>query len=195
MMQACGALATISKRPKPNIPVPAVPTPPDDADELFGKMISRLVKEIHNQMNKEIAKIECQQILLRYRFQTSQHSATQPQQYNQVQNNFSPPAPLSTQPQQYSQLQSNCTSPSPSTTPVHSKRYAHQTYSYPTRQPSNDNFCYNTPLSSPLYQYQVDGAYRNDFTPSTRYANQTPQEAAGDQSSEHFVNITDNVDA
>ena len=55
-------------------PVPASqPAREGDEDELFGKIMARLVKGISNDMVKEQVKLECQQLLFRYRFQHIQH--------------------------------------------------------------------------------------------------------------------------
>ena len=60
IMQASDVLASISKRPKP-----AVPEPREGSDVLFGKTMTRLIKEIQNLICKEMAKIECHQLLFR----------------------------------------------------------------------------------------------------------------------------------
>ena len=76
----------------------------EDKDLLFGKTMAAMVKEIPDGMQKEMAKLECQQILIRYRFnpqpqpehplpQPSQYSQSQPNQYPRQPYQYSPPQP------------------------------------------------------------------------------------------------------
>ena len=59
-------------------PVPASqPAREEDEDDLFGKTMARFVKGISNEMAKEQAKLECQQLLFRYRFQHIQQHQNQ----------------------------------------------------------------------------------------------------------------------
>lgn len=73
LMQVSGALAAISKRPPPTqiIHTPSHPPPPppreDDSDALFGKTMALMAKQIKDEMAKDMAKIECQQVMLRFR--------------------------------------------------------------------------------------------------------------------------------
>ena len=55
----------------------------DDPDVLFGKTMPIMAKEIPDGMQKEMAKLECQQVLIRYRFQQTQNFYLQQQAYQQ----------------------------------------------------------------------------------------------------------------
>ena len=72
--QASSVLKSIeTNRMQPSPALPPIPIREDDADELFGKAMTRLIKGVTNEMQKEMAKIECQQIIFRYRFTSQQH--------------------------------------------------------------------------------------------------------------------------
>ena len=65
------------KRPLQSSPIlQSAPSQPidGDADDLFGKTVAKLTKRIPDELMKEMAKIECQQILFRYRFQQQQQN-------------------------------------------------------------------------------------------------------------------------
>ena len=62
----------ISSVRRANVPPPAPVTQDSskcDADTLFGKTMSQMIKAIPDGISKEMAKIDCQQVLLQYRFQ------------------------------------------------------------------------------------------------------------------------------
>ena len=68
LLQASDILASVAKRP--NLP----DSPQPDADDLFGQTMAKLIKEIPDDMTKEMAKIECQQVIFRYRFSPQQNN-------------------------------------------------------------------------------------------------------------------------
>ena len=60
----------MSKRKTIITPPPiTLPAPPreDDPEDLFGKTMAYMAKQIQDDMSRDTAKIECQQIMLRYR--------------------------------------------------------------------------------------------------------------------------------
>ena len=83
LMQVSGALASISKRPPPTqiIHTPSHPPPPReyDSDALFGKTMALMTKQIKDEMAKDMAKIECQQVMLRFRANNTVHHDPYPQ--------------------------------------------------------------------------------------------------------------------
>ena len=80
ILQATKVLASVTSN---NQKSPATPKTPqraipdmDIVDELFGTSIARQVANIKDPMLKEAAKIECQQVVFKYRFQSEQNVKT-----------------------------------------------------------------------------------------------------------------------
>ena len=82
ILQATNVLASVTNNNKkspatPKTPQRAIPDM-DIVDELFGTSIARQVANIKDPMLKEAAKIECQQVVFKYRFQSEQNVKTTP---------------------------------------------------------------------------------------------------------------------
>ena len=100
-MNASDVLASVAKRSELTSPnPPKLPSPEMESDELFGQNMAHLVKEIPDAMCKEMAKLECQQIIFKCRFQ-SQHW-----QMPERHNHFGPATAPSSIPPRYPYQQS-----------------------------------------------------------------------------------------
>ena len=79
IFQSSGVMQFVVAKRLNQRPVPASqPAREEDEDDLLGKTMTRLVKGISNDMAKEQAKLECPQLLFRYRFQHILQHQNQP---------------------------------------------------------------------------------------------------------------------
>ena len=143
------SVATNRRQPSPALP----PTPirEDDTDELFGKTMTRLIKGVTNEMQKEMAKIECQEIIFRYRFASQQHL---PPPAFSAASNPSTASSSSISPPLYSN------NPYPDSAASNHRTYPSRYSPYPASQtiPYNNNNDHNTTknVTSPMQQSQND---------------------------------------
>ena len=73
LFQASSALKSIATNRKNSSQV-TLPPQEDNSDELFGKAMGKLISGITDGMNKEACKIECQQLVYKYRFSSQRQS-------------------------------------------------------------------------------------------------------------------------